>query len=315
MILTREPAIGGVRCNPGVAMLLSSLMFVAMGVQVKALAALGAAYHVPDFEISFIRFLFGLVFMTALAAVCHISLRTNRAGPLLLRALVSTCNLVAYFYAIGHGQLTTATLLSYTYVVFAALFSAVWLQEWPTSGAVCAMAVATAGTVVLLRPDFHHIGAGEVAGLVSGVCGGLATTLMRDLRRTETTTLIFFSYSLCGVLATGVPLLLGALRLAAFEAPRLPPPGAIALLCGAGLTGSAGQVLITWGLRYTSTLLSALISLAAVPLTAVAGMLFFHERLYWNALVGGLMVLGAAFYLSVADGTLRLRSAEPQNPV
>lgn len=291
--------------NRSVSLLFLSTFFsAAMGVQVKTLTTLlPVAQRLPDLQVTCLRFLFGLAMMLALVATGRLSLCTQRIGGLILRSLFGTAAVALYFYSITHGQLTTGTLLSYTYVIFAAIFSALWLREWPQPKAILALAVALLGLVILVRPDFHHVSAGDLAGLASGVIGGLAITTIRDLRRTEPAALIFLWLCLCGGLSTGIVLLLASLGVLDMAPPRAPQGSAIVLLLGVCIAGTFGQLLLTWGLRYTSALLATLISLTAVPLSAVGGILFFGERPAMHVVIGGVIVLAAGTYLSVCENS------------
>jgi drug/metabolite transporter (DMT)-like permease len=239
--------------------------------------------------------------MMGLAAIGKLSLKTARPWGLALRGVFGTLAIALYFYAITHGQLSTGTLLSYTYVIFATIFSAFWLREWPRTEAIGALLVALVGSVILIRPDFRHVSAGDMAGLGSGIIGGLAITTMRDLRRTEPAPLIFLWLCGCGAATTGLALLLASGGYFHLDAPRAPQNAAWLLLLGVGIVGTLGQILLTWGLRYSGTLLTTLISLSVVPLSALAGVLFFGEQLHFHVLLGGAIILAAAIYLTISE--------------
>jgi len=304
------PAAPGFFARAGGAVLfLSASLFALMGVQVKALTTLlPPGERLPDMQVTFTRFAFGLIVMIALAALGLVRLRSERPLGLLLRGLFGTVAISLYFYSITHGELTKGTLLTYTYLIFAPLFSALWLREWPTRSAFMALATATAGIVLVMNPDFSHVSGGDVAGLGSGIFSGMAITTIRDLRRTEAAPVIFFSLCLCGTIAVGAMLALVALGVVGgVAAPRVPHASAFLLLIGVGLTSTAGQLILTWGFRYTSTALGSLISVTTVPLSALAGVLFFGERLHWNTLAGALLILAAGAYLSLHEVSAKRR--------
>lgn len=182
------------------------------------------------------------------------------------------------------------------------LFSALFLREWPPRDALLALAVSMAGIVIVINPDFRHVSAGDLAGLLSGIFGGLAITAIKDLRRTESALLIFFSLCLCGSVITGVGLLLGASNVVPLAPIRWPVGHALwLLLLGVCGCSTVGQVLATWGYRYTSTVLGSLILLSIVPMNLMAGVLFFGEPLHWYNGLGSLMVLAAGIYLTISE--------------
>ena len=79
------------RGNQGAVLFLSATLFTLMGVQVKALTALlPPAERISDLQVTFTRFAFGLVVMTALALIGKVRLQTQRLGGLALRGLFGT---------------------------------------------------------------------------------------------------------------------------------------------------------------------------------------------------------------------------------
>jgi drug/metabolite transporter (DMT)-like permease len=294
-----------------VALFASALLFAVMGVCVKLLTSgLPPAERLPELEVAFVRFAFGLLAVLGMAAAGRARLRTERPVPLILRGIFGTLAISLFFTSITHSQLTKGTLLTYTYLIFAPLFSALWLRERPTWVALGALLVSAAGILLVVRPDVRHINLGDVAGLGSGILSGLAITTIRDLRRTESAPIIFFSLCLCGTLVLGVLLALAAVGpLASLGRPRLPGGTAMLLLLGVGVTSTAGQLILTWGFRYTSTSLGSLISVTVVPISAVAGILLFGETLHWQTVAGAALVLAAGVFLSLAEGSLKKTAA------
>jgi S-adenosylmethionine uptake transporter len=282
---------------------LSAAFLTLMGVQVKALTALlPASQRIPDVEVTWARFAIGLVVMLVAAASGRMKLRTQRLGGLLARGVVGTVAIGLYFYAITHAPLGIGTLLSYTYLIFGPLFSALWLRERPSAPMILGLAIAAAG-VALLAPAGHEpISSGVAAGLLSGVFSGMAVTAIRDLRRTEPAPLIFLSLSLVGTVVFGGFMLAGFAGVSGIQRPVVPHGnGAWLLLAGVGLTSVIGQLILTWGFRYVSTALGTLISVTAVPLSMLAGAALFHEHPTPRALFGAALVLTAGAVLSVLD--------------
>jgi drug/metabolite transporter (DMT)-like permease len=289
---SHERAAAGLFC--------SAFFMVAMGVQIKALTTLvPIEQRLSDLQVMCARFVFGLLVVLVVAAWGHVRFKTERGGGLLLRSLLGTLTTAFYYYALAHGELTRVTLIGYSFIIFGTLFSFLWLNEKPRLDALGALAVAVCGLVVLLRPDLQGASVADMAALGSAITGGLVVTTVRDLRRTESAALIYFSLCLFGAMLTGLGLLLTALGVVPLPPTRVPQGLGVALLLGICIASAGGQLLLVWGMRYASTLLGSLISLATVPLSALAGVLLFGERLYFHTLLGGFLVLAAAMYLSV----------------
>jgi len=279
--------------GPG-AMLLSSLLFASMGVLVKA-AALGG---VPAAESTFVRFAAGLLTVWLLAQRSLIQLRFHRRRLLLVRGLFGSVSAVLFFHSLAHTTLARATLLCYTYVIFSAIFSAIWLREPLGPGALLALAGSVGGVTLITGARWAMVSQGDLIALLAGLFGGIAITSIRELRKTESAYSIFAVFCAAGVVTSLVMVR---------DAWLIPRGGALAALAGVAFAGTGGQLLMTAAYRHCSVALGGLLSLLTVVLAALTGYLFFGEPISLKTVLGMALVLGSAAYLTTAEA----RSGSP----
>jgi drug/metabolite transporter (DMT)-like permease len=279
--------------GPG-AMLLSSVLFAIMGVLVK----LAARDGVPAAESTFVRFVAGLVTVWLLSRSGVVRIAFHRRGLLLVRGLFGSVSAVLFFQSLAHTTLARATLLGYTYVIFSAFFSAIWLRERLGAASLLALAGAMGGIMLITGARFTSVNAGDLIALLSGLLGGIAITSIRELRKTESAYAIFGAFCAAGILTS---------LLMAHDRWRALHGSTLLVLVGVALLATGGQLLMTAAYRHCSVALGGLLSLVTVVLAALTGLLFFAETVSLRTFLGTGLVLGAAAYLTVAEA----RSAGP----
>jgi drug/metabolite transporter (DMT)-like permease len=269
-------------------MLLSAVLFAGMGALVKVARQEG----VPAAESTFVRFAAGYLTCLLLARAAVIELEYRRWGLLAVRGVFGSVSALLFFLSVTLTDLGRATLLCNTFVIFSALFSAVVLRERLRGGALLALAVSMLGVALVTGARAAAIGAGEAAGLLSGLLGGVAITSIRELRKTETAYSIFSVFCLCGMIVS----------LLMIREPWIAPHGAaLWALAGVAVLATAGQLLMTAAYRYCPVAAGGLLSLVTVVLSACIGLFLFHEMMRPEAIAGAALILGAVAYFMVAQ--------------
>jgi drug/metabolite transporter (DMT)-like permease len=276
-------------------MVLSSLLFAAMGVCVKfASSAFSSA------ELVFWRGLVGMVFVAWLARRHHVSLRTSYAGMHAWRSVIGTFSLGAWFFAIAHLPLSVAMTLNY--------MSSIWIAAFLVGGALLAWAPVPGrdgrkpmppqlglmsltviagfiGVVLLLRPDMRQgqSWAGAM-GLLSGLAAAFAYLQVIALSRIgepEIRTVFYFALG-AAVFGAGWMLLSGLSPWNWLQAIWLLPIGILAALgqlCmtrAYALARTQAATLVVSNLQYTGIVFAAVFSVwlfgDAIDLPGAAGM-------------------------------------------
>jgi drug/metabolite transporter (DMT)-like permease len=275
-------------------LLLAAALFGAMAVVAKAAAA-----RLPGPEVAFARFCIGIV--ACGIAATRIRMRTNNKLGLLLRGGYGGGAVLLYFLAIEHLPVGVATLLNYTAPVFTALYAAAFLGEPIKAATLGALAVTTAGVVLVMLGTAPAgslgIGTWQMVGMASAVLSGAAVATIREVRRTDGSWEIFAALCLGGALMNSVP------TAARWVRPSGAEWGAIVAV---GLLSVVAQLLMTYALRFVRAAVAGVIA-QFTPVAALAmGWLFLRESIAGLALLGAAVTLGG-----VTWGAYQASNAEP----
>jgi drug/metabolite transporter (DMT)-like permease len=274
---------------------ISAVIFGAMAVAVRISGREG----IPGSETAVVRFVFGLVTVLALGLTGKASLKLNRIPLLVARGVIGGAAILFYFLSLAAAKgpdaipLTNSAFLGNSYFVYAPLFGALLIRERMCIGTVLMVIVALVGLYFIADPDFGNLRAGNVYGFLSGLLGGLALVTVRELRRTESAASIFLSLCVFGALAGLVAMLA--------EKPVWPDSFGWALLIGIGVTSTIGQLLMTYAMRFTRAAEAGVIQMSAVIYASAAGVIWFDDPLNVRVIVGALLVIASATYISLVQ--------------
>ena len=284
----------------------SAFLFAAMSAFVKVLVTPQFTTHpLPASEVALLRYLGGIIFLIGFGAIGRISLWGVNRKVLWARGVSGGIASALYFVSIQKTSLTNATLLNYTFVIWGPIIAYFVLKELFHDRHKIVLPIALAGVVLITRPDFGHIHAGDAIALFSGFMAATALVSVRLLRRTETATAIFFYFNLVGV---PIALLLAFATKSSFV---LPTYDQVPFLFGVIATSVAAQMMMTYGYRALNTAEGGLLSLTTNVYSALLAFLFFADPLPWQTLVGGGMILLSAASLQFTPPNMRRADVEP----
>jgi drug/metabolite transporter (DMT)-like permease len=222
--------------------------------------------------------------------------RTRRAGLHLFRGSASLLTWGLYYLSFTLLDLATATVLSFTNVMFTTLLARPVLGErvdrWRWAGTLAGLA----GVAIMLRPGAEVSPAGAAAAIGAALAWCAITLSSRSLTRTESTRtvlawvgLVTFGGVLPFAVAAWVPLgLLDVLILLGFA---LFTPGIIWLVTEALRAGEASAVAPFQYLR--------------LPVVALAGWAIWGQVPDATAALGGAVILAGAVVVTVAEARRR----------
>jgi drug/metabolite transporter (DMT)-like permease len=210
----------------------AALLFAAMGAAVKA-----AAGTLPNASVVFFRNAFGLLFLLPwLAGLGAHGLRTDHPREHLVRGVAGLLAMYCFFYAIAHMRLAEAVLLNYSLPLFMPVVERAWLGEAIPRGLWRALALGFAGIVLILKPGEGLFQTVALVGLLAAAFAAVAQVGVRRLTLTEPTRRIVFYFALVSTAISALP---------AAARWRTPRAGEWLVLAAAGLTATAGQLLLT----------------------------------------------------------------------
>lgn len=283
------------RINRGAFLLtLSALLFAVMAVSVR----IASNYGIPGGETTLMRFTFGLVTIVILHTTRITRLRFHRFPLLAARGITGGIAILLYFLSLSASKgsegvpLTNSVLLGNSYFIFTPLLGALLIRERLRIDTIFMVIVSLAGMYLVVQPDFSDLKLGNLYGLFSSIFAAVAIIVVRELRRTEPSIAVFFSLCAVGVIISVV-----VIAVQGFVVPdRL---GWLILLV-IGITSTSGQLLMTYAFRFTRAGEGSLISMTTVIYASAAGILWFGDPFNPLILIGAVLVLGSAAYISLA---------------
>lgn len=245
-----------------------------------------------------IRFSITLIFAVVSARLSGQALGTKKPWVWLLRGIFGGGAVVLYFTSVAMAGAGIGTLLNYTYPVWAQLF-AFTIGERLRLETLGYFALALLGVYFVVNPSSAGLGAGEVAGIFSGMLAGIAVLCLKKLRETDGEQTIIVSFS-----AFGIVYALGLLfwqRGGAFVHTKHSAEGWLVEIV-VGLLSFFGHVYFTKGYKHTTIRLGSVLSMLVPLIAAVTGAVFLGEPITGHFLLGSLLILA-----SVALATWRER--------
>jgi drug/metabolite transporter (DMT)-like permease len=281
-------------------MIASAFFFALLGVGVKL-----AGDELGVWQISFYRAIVGILIMLVMAAVLKVKLLGPNLKLLSIRGLSGTVGFLSMIVALRQIPLAEVMVIFYLFPVFAALFSPWINNERIASGDWLFIAIAFAGTVVIMAPGGGiELKFGHLCAMVLAVFAGLNTSLVRRLSSDHTPYAIYLFFCLAALVVSIGPLALG-------EESLIPSGTGLLYLAAIGVVATIGQVLMNQGFYYLPATEGGVVLMSQVIIAAAWGVLFFGEPLTWRLVLGGVLIMaGGAFLNRASRKRAALKEAE-----
>ncbi len=232
------------------------------------------------------------------------NLRTRRWKSHAARAAVGTAGLFCNVTAAVMLPLAEATTIGFTAPMFAVLVSVLVMHERVGWWRLRAVALGFAGVVIIAQPGYAPVPLlGIVAGLGSALVVAVAAFQIRDLTRTEDPIACVFYFAVFGALIASLML--------PFYASRH-DLGDILVLLGIGLSGTAGQLLITLSLRQAAVSTVIVMDYTALIWSTLFGWLVWDRLPPSVTWLGAPLIIGAGLIIIWREHRLS-RAIPPAN--
>ncbi len=273
--------------NPGryglLFILISTFFFTLVGIFVKL-----ASIEIPTLTIVFWRSLIGVLIVCSLVRF-NMGLLLGCGDTwwiLLARGILGTFAIVTSFYSIKLTLISNAVALFYTYPVFAAILSKIFLKEKLPRFMVPIIIGSFIGMILITKPHLGTVRFGEVCGLLSGMFAGAAVTTIRYLRERENTyTIVFYFLAVTAVVTI----------IKHGSSQILHSPQGFLWLALIGVSATLGQFSMTYAYRFCRASEGSTLSLSSILLIMMAGYVFFGEMPDTLSILGTLLILIAGF--------------------
>lgn len=261
--------------------LLSSLFFALMAAAVKFLG------DMPTAEKIFFRNLVGIFVAFSLVKKSGSSLIGNNKKLLILRSTFGLLGIAAYFYALANMKLSDAVILNKMSPFFVVVFAALFLNEKITKKQLIALVTAALGAILVIRPGFDSNLIPSLIALMSSVFAGIAYTVVRQLRKTDSAATVVFYFSLFSTIAM-VPFMING----SFVIPT--PVQGLALLA-LGLFAAAAQLFMTNAYRHAEAGELSIYTYANIVFSTIFGLVLFQEIPDFFSVLGAFLIISAGY--------------------
>ncbi|MFN2340681.1 MAG: DMT family transporter [Halanaerobium sp.] len=261
--------------------LLSSLFFALMAAAVKFLG------DMPTAEKIFFRNLVGVFVAFSLVKKSGSSLIGNNKKLLILRSIFGVLGIAAYFYALANMKLSDAVILNKMSPFFVMVFAALFLKEKITKKQLIALVTAALGAMLVIRPGFDSNLIPALIALLSSIFAGIAYTIVRQLRKTDSAATVVFYFSLFSTLAM-IPFMISG----SFVIPTAVQ--ALALLA-LGLFATAAQLFMTNAYRHAEAGELSIYTYANIVFSSIFGLVLFQEIPDIFSVLGAVLIISAGY--------------------
>jgi len=268
-------------------MLGSVVLFAANVLLIRGLEQ--AFSEIDGFMVSLFRGVVGLVLLVVLFGFGRgLALKRVFTQPMLiLRGVVGAFGILIFYITVIHLGAGRAVVINLSYPIFGTLIAAATLRESPGWRAYLWMVAGLGGLALFLSGD---IGSGisgyDLLAVLGAVIAGTVVVLIRHLRRHQTSSTIYASQCVFGILLTAP--VAGANSLAL-------PLGPLGLLVVASILVAVAQLMMTHAYRDLDVTRGSAIQMLLPILTSLGGIFLFGESFTKLELAGGVLTLFATW--------------------
>jgi drug/metabolite transporter (DMT)-like permease len=229
-------------------------------------------------------------------------IRTQQWRLNVLRGVLSGVSWYTYFLSFAALPLATATVLSFTAVLFVTALAGPVLGEKVRWRRWTATLVGFLGVLAIVRPGAVEIGWPVAAAMFSALLGAWIVMLTKMLARSERTETIMFYIGLVSTMIA-LPVAL----------PGLAWPGwwnALLLLLTA-ICGPFAMAVWINALRLADASVVAPFGYVRLIFAAILGIALFNEVPDWWLALGAALIVGSALYITQREAKVTQRRAAP----
>jgi drug/metabolite transporter (DMT)-like permease len=258
---------------------------------------------------TFYRSLFSVVLLLLWMFIRGERIHFNNWPLLLIRGLAGAVSIILFFWTIDLIGLLNATLYLYVHPVFAIVFAVFLFRERFSLWILAPLGAAMAGLYLIVNPNFQGFTFGHGTGLATALLGGIARAALRQLRNTDSPGNVVILFMSLAVVLSGLGIVFIPDQSWRF-APRtgLSVSTIWSFLAAIAALSAFAHILVTVAFKRLSTATASIMAMLALPITALIAVLFFHEPLTTQKIVGGLLItaagIGVAFVPSLPDASV-----------
>jgi drug/metabolite transporter (DMT)-like permease len=284
------------RLSPGITgvlwMVSSSILFSFMAVFVRYA---NSFYNLSGWKTSEMRFAVCIMIILVLSLSKKYPLKFVNCSWLASRGIFGGAAVCIFFYTINKIGMAKATVLTFTYPLWAAVLSPLLFKKPVSIGIWIAIIAASIGLYLIVIPPegIDSISLMDLLALFAGLLSGWAILSIKKLHETDSSRAILFSQCLFGLMFAIVP--------SAKEGYSF-PAGAWGMLVLIGVVAAAAQLQMTHAYKFVGAAEGSLISILNPVLNVFLGVIFFKEPLTLRMFFGCAIVFACCVYAAIPGG-------------
>jgi len=265
-------------------MILSAFFFAVTDIFIKFMSP-----SIGIVQIAFVRFILGAILLWPMIISTGQSLKGNSTRVLLIRGLTGTVAFFCLLKSISMIPLSNAMVLFYTFPLFAAFFSFILFKEKFKMIEIILIVIGAIGIYILINPSSNSYSTGHLFGILAGCFAGLTVVLIRNLRKSNGSLIIYFYFCIVGGLIS-FPFIV-----VKFSVPNY---GQIFLLATLAVIFLIAQLLMNQGFKFCKASEGGVILMSEVVFTGIAGVIMFNDLLSGTFLAGSLLIVASGVGLN-----------------
>jgi drug/metabolite transporter (DMT)-like permease len=258
------------------AVIISGLFFGLGALLVKFLSGTFDAYF-----ISLVRFIVGIIFGALIIVAAKREFKIYDKKEVILRSVYGSAAMILYYLSIAMTSSGRATLFNTTYPVFVVIFGALFFKEKLKFAQMASTLLCIAGIIFVFYDGSSYNAWGDLLGLGSGICGGMAVHYAKRARVNNDSIIIYMSVCAVGLVPL-LPFSGQAVKLTSYLAW---------VLVLAGIAMFLGQVLFTYALKYTTAARGSILSFAKIPITIILSYFAVGESILPRFIIGTILII------------------------
>lgn len=238
--------------------------------------------HANISTILFVRFGVGLLVLLPLLGMRKQSLRLQKRGLTVIRALAGVAAMFGFYVAMVHIDMANAMMIQNINPAFIPIIVFCFLGIRTSWKAIIGIVICLIGIGLIIHPNPAHLNLYAFAALVGSFFTAIALVTLRQIRKVNSTNGILFYYFMIATLAGGL------LAIFNWRTPTL--LGWINMII-IGLIGVGYQMALTQSMKHLPSRMVAPIMLVSVVFSLLLDLIFYHVIPTPLALLGMLIAV------------------------
>ena len=279
-------------------MIITTFMFVCVTGIIRYLGS-----SLPASEAAFIRYAFGLLIMgPSLWKLFKNLPDAGLMGTFVFRGAAHAAGVTLWFFAMARIPIAEVTAIGYVTPIFITIGAAIFLGEKLRARRLFGVLAGLTGALVILRPGFQEVSIGQLAQLGTAPVFAISYLLTKSLTgRTDPQTIVAMLTLFCTLFLLPMALLDW----------QTPTNRELFWLFITALCATFGHYAMTKALAAAPISVTQPITFLQLVWASALGILAFDESLDPYVIVGGMIIVAAATYISLRESRLAKQPITP----